>query len=91
MKSLSQDSSQAMQRIRVGMTGLASVLVLIGLASAVFRSASNEPPVAVVGASKPEVVANLTDSDLDNGSSNEPLADLGVAPSAKGQPTPPAK
>lgn len=66
------------------MTGLASVLVLIGLASAVFSTASKEPPVAAIGASKPEVVANMTDAAVANAMSatNEPLAELGVAPGA---------
>lgn len=73
-----------MQRIRVGMTGLASVLVLIGLASAVFRSVNHEDGVDAIGASKPDVVANLTDTDLANTAApKEPLAELGVAPGAK--------
>ncbi len=71
-----------MQRVKVGMTGLASVLVLIGLASAVFSSASTEPGVTAIGASKPDVVANMTDTAIDNMTANEPLAELGVAPSA---------
>ena len=33
-------TTQTAQRIKVGMTGLAVVLLLIGLASAIFRSAS---------------------------------------------------
>jgi hypothetical protein len=75
------DTDQSMQRVRVGMTGLAAVLVLIGLASAVFKSASSEAPITAVGSSKPEVVANMTDATIDN-TANEPLAELGVAPSA---------
>ena len=71
-----------MQRVRVGMTGLASVLVLIALASAVFNSASREPAESAIGASKAEVVANLTDAVIANSTApNEPLAELGVAPS----------
>ena len=71
-----------MQRVRVGMTGLASVFVLIALASAVFNSANREPPASAVGASKPAVVANLTDTAVDNTAApNEPLAEIGVAPS----------
>ena len=45
MKSGSQDSAQAIQRVRVGMTGLAMVVVLIGVASAIFTSANRERPV----------------------------------------------
>ncbi len=64
------------------MTGLASVVVLIGLASAVFSTASTEPPVAAIGASKPDVVANMTDTPTENliAAPDEPLAELGVAP-----------
>ncbi|UIJ44452.1 hypothetical protein LZK98_15475 [Sphingomonas cannabina] len=74
-----------MQRVRVGMTGLASVLVLIALASAVFNSASRAPAEAV-GASKAATVANLADASLDNSTKPaEPLAELGVAPSTTGE------
>lgn len=68
-----------MQRVRVALTGLAAVLVLIGLASAMFRYVSTEPPVTAVGAAKPEVVANIADGGVANESS-EPLAELGIAP-----------
>ncbi|MES2337232.1 MAG: hypothetical protein V4537_03945 [Pseudomonadota bacterium] len=75
------ETSQSMQRVRVAMTGLLAVFVFIGLSSAVFRYASTEAPVTAIGAAKQDVVANMTDSPLDN-SANEPLAELGVAPSA---------
>jgi hypothetical protein len=77
-----QDSAQAMQRVRVGMTGLAMVLVLIGLASAIYTSANREQPVSAIGASNAAIVADMTDGN--NGaakSKEEPLAELGVAPS----------
>ena len=86
MKSGSQDSAQAVQRVRVGMTGLAMVVVLIGVASAIFTSANRERPVSAVGASNVTVVAGI--ADMPNSSqakSNEPLAEIGVAPSV---PTP---
>ena len=82
MKTSSTDTSQTMQRVRVGMTGLASVLVLIGLGAAVFRSVNTEPPVAAVGAPKPEVVENMTSNAPGNTTAAEPLAELGVAPGA---------
>lgn len=70
-----------MQRVRVGMTGLASVLLLIALANAVFSSASRAPAEAV-GASKAATVANLADTVIANATiASEPLAELGVAPS----------
>ena len=71
-----------MQRVRVGMTWLAMVLVLIGLASAIFSSASREEPVAAGGASNALVVANITDGIANTTGKDEPLAELGVAPSA---------
>lgn len=64
------------------MIGLAAVLLLIGLAAAIFATASHER--AVSGGARPDVVANLSISNsmavASDGS--EPLADLGVTPSA---------
>ncbi|HEU4961938.1 MAG TPA: hypothetical protein VFT56_16240 [Sphingomonas sp.] len=79
-----QQTTQIAQRIKVGMTGLAVVLLLLGLASAIFRSASKEKPVEVAGASKAEVVANIsiTNDSVPATGSGEPLAELGVSPSA---------
>ena len=79
-----------MQRVRVAMTGLASVFVLIGLASAAFTFASKEPAVTAAGAPKADVVANMTDTAIDNSVTNEPLAELGVAPSATSNASDPA-
>ena len=82
-----QDSAQAMQRVRVGMTGLLIVLVLIGLASAIFSSANRDVPVAAIGAPNASVVANMTDSGSSNTvaektkGKDEPLAEMGVTPS----------
>jgi hypothetical protein len=71
-----------MQRVRVGMTGLAMVLVLIGLASAIFTSASRDEAVTAIGASNAATVANMADGNLLTEAGQEaPLADLGVAPS----------
>lgn len=75
------EASQSMQRVRVAMTGLAAVFVFIGLASAAFNYESKEAAVTAVGAAKPETVANMTDTALSN-IAEEPLAELGIAPSA---------
>ncbi len=93
MKKPHSQPGQTMQRVRVGMTGLASVLLLIALASAIFSSASHEAPVRAVGAPKADVVANLTNETAPSASaSSEPLAELGVTPSTAaadgGQKTP---
>ncbi|MEO5865931.1 MAG: hypothetical protein ABIS14_03355 [Sphingomonas sp.] len=72
------------------MIGLAAVLLLIGLAAAVFSTASRERPVRVVGGARPEVVANLVavnQSAPAANPTNEPLAELGVAPGAQNDPT----
>jgi hypothetical protein len=70
---------QAMQRVKVALVGLAAVVLLIGVASAIMRTVTHEAPVVAVGASKADVVANLV---VDNGQvdAGEPLAELGVAP-----------
>jgi hypothetical protein len=75
-----------MQRVRVGMTGLAIVLVLIGIVSVVFSSANREQAVSAIGASNASVVANLSDGGAEgtlDKSKDEPLAELGVAPSTE--------
>ena len=59
-----------MQRVRVGLTGLAVVLIIIALATALTRHDSN----SIVAANSANVAA-LPSKD-------EPLADLGVAPGA---------
>jgi hypothetical protein len=91
MKSLPTDPRQSMQRVRVGLTGLATVLLLIGLASAIFSSANNEAPVAADGAQKPDVVANMTDGVIGNSAEaakDEPIAELGIAPRTAETPVP---
>lgn len=83
-----RDTAQTTQRARVGMIGLAAVLLLIGLAAAIFSTASRERPVPVVGAANAEVVANMVASNASDAAlaAREPLAQLGVAPSATADP-----
>ncbi|ODP36715.1 hypothetical protein BFL28_04875 [Sphingomonas turrisvirgatae] len=76
-----------MQRVRVGLTGLATVLLLIGVASAIFSSADKEMPVLADGASRPDVVANMTDGNSSAGK-DEPIAELGIAPRTAETPAP---
>ena len=76
------DQSQLLQRLRVGATGLVLVVLLIVLASALFRSAIDEAPigedVATVDEQANVGVANLTPA----GNPDEPLAELGISPGA---------
>lgn len=79
-----EKSRDGMQRVRVGLTGLAVVLLIVALATAVLRSVDQQ---AVGNAPAP----NVDNSDK---SKDEPLADLGVAPGApaeKADTKPPAK
>lgn len=75
-------SDQRGQRIKVGLIGLAAVLLLIGLASAVFNSVNRERPVAGIGAAQPATVAAMTGNQQAVPPEGEPLAELGVAPAA---------
>lgn len=78
MKAGSQESTQTMQRVKVGMTGLAVVLLLIGLASVVFNAANRNTPGAGALANS-EIASNAA---LGNrADANEPLTELGVSPS----------
>jgi hypothetical protein len=75
-------SDQRAQRVKVGLIGLAAVLLLIGLASAVFNSVNRERPVNAIGGAQPDTVAAMTGNQQAAPSEGEPLAELGVAPAA---------
>jgi hypothetical protein len=75
----SREHSQAVQRVKVGLIGLAVVVLLIGFASAVMRTATREAPIAAVGAPKADVVATMTNAAVEQ-EVGEPLAELGVSP-----------
>lgn len=80
----SRDTSQTVQRVKVGMIGLIAVVLLIAIASAILGSATRERPIATAGSGQAAVVANLAITNADAGKadpSGEPLAELGVAPS----------
>jgi len=91
MKSMPSDPHSSMQRVRVGLTGLATVMLLMGVASAIFSSAEEEAPVLAEGAPKPEVVANMTEGMVTNSAAepeDEPIAELGIAPRTADSPEP---
>lgn len=72
-----------MQRVRIGLTGLASVFLLVLLA-AVFSRASDEEPItanAIDGVAN--VGAHVGASTDAAGEKDEPLAELGVAPGSE--------
>lgn len=63
-----------MQRVRIGLTGLAFVFVLV-LLGAVFSSASDEEPITANSIQQTGSGAEQADAEP-----KEPLAELGVAP-----------
>lgn len=79
--------SQTMQRIKVGMIGLAAVVIFIGLASAIIGSATRERPVVAAGSAQADVVANMALSNTTAAAdgADEPLAEMGLAPSVNAQ------
>lgn len=82
---VAREPSQAMQRVKVGMIGLAAVVLLIALASAIIGSATRERPIATAGAARADVVARIALTNTtaaESASAGEPLAELGVSPSA---------
>ena len=66
-----------MQRVRIGLTGLAFVFVLV-LLGAVFSSASDEEPITAN--SIQQQVGPGGQADVAEAEPKEPLAELGVAP-----------
>lgn len=74
------------------MIGLAGVVLLIGLASAIFATVNREQPVNAIGAARPDVVANMVAPGTmpTSPATSEPLAELGVTPSAANTATAPA-
>ena len=70
-----------MQRIRVGLTGLAVVLVIVLLATAVFTRINQQAGPASNAAAKAEAADKAGD---------EPLSDLGIVPRAPDNVTTPA-
>jgi len=64
------------QRVRVGLVGLAAVILLIGLAGMIFSTLRRDqsPPETGVPATTAAVDTNASDA-------NDPLADLGITPS----------
>ena len=83
------ETRERMQRVRVGLTGLAAVGLLVVVATAVATSVRNRAAQSSV-AGPPNVVATLPAANASD-AKTEPLAQLGVAPDAKDVTGPPAK
>jgi hypothetical protein len=74
------EPSQAFQRIKVGLIGLITVVVLIATASTIIASATHERVVG--GAAQANLVAEIAATNEELPGSGEPLAEMGVAPSS---------
>lgn len=71
--SLSGTRAQSIQRLQIGLSGLAAMALLVGLATVIMDRARQTDASAVPEASSP-LAANPTSA------ANDPLADAGVAP-----------
>lgn len=89
MKIAVRDTLQTVQRVKVGVVGLVSVLVLIGMAATLSFFVSRERPNMAIGAPKADVATNLVVANSaapGDAATAEPLAELGVAPAASPSP-----
>jgi len=75
------ESRERMQRVRVGVTGLAAVVLVVALATAISSGITRSAADAVTA--PPPVVATLPPGGADASEKSEPLAELGVTPDAK--------
>jgi hypothetical protein len=66
-----------MQRVRIGLTGLAFVFLLVVLATILVRP-SEEPPLSANNVNQPRGATGASGNS--GGEPTEPLAELGVAP-----------
>lgn len=71
-------SREMMQRIQIGLTGLAGVVLLVGLANIVIEKAGVD--VTGVDGAPPQVVPTTGANATEGSAAAEPLAELGVTP-----------
>lgn len=71
-----------MQRIRVGVTGLAAVVLIVLLAAAIATSVRRTANLTVADATAPLAIENKSANSKTVDPDAEPLAQLGVAPGA---------
>lgn len=81
---------EMMQRVQIGLTGLAGVVLLVGLANIVIEKAAVEEEVATtpVDGAPPVLVApgsNAVAPEAAEEPGPEPLAELGVTPAPPGK------
>lgn len=75
--------SQAMQRLQIGLLGLAAMILLVGLATIIRDRAQQSEDLAV-----PEAAPTTTVRIIVPKAGGDPLADVGVVPDLPSSPTP---
>ena len=78
---LAGTNSQSIQRLQVGLFGLAAMVLLVALAN-IIRNNADENEATVVPEAAPSMVA-----DQNTGAASDPLADAGVVPEAPAEPS----
>jgi hypothetical protein len=75
---------EELQRVQIGLVGLAAVLLIVTLANLVIQTARDDASTDRIAIEKvqPGLLAPNASSGGAGSSSNEPLADLGVTPTA---------
>ncbi len=82
---------EELQRVQIGLVGLAGVLLIVTLANIVVDSARRDnasETVSAEGAAINDGVLGSNMAGLPKTAGNEPLADLGVTPTTEGSATP---
>lgn len=79
------ETRERMQRVRVGVTGLAAVILAVALVSAIASSIRQRATDTALSGPAVAITSNASDEKT------EPLAQLGVAPDVKDDNVPPAK
>ena len=90
---MSDDKRAAMQRVRVGLTGLGAVLLIVAISAAIFETARHQPGNSSVATNQSQqTVANMVGNTVE--APADPLTEIGVtpaAPPAANAAAPPAK
>ncbi len=74
------EPGQRMQRVRVGVTGLAAIVLVVLLATAIASSVRRTATDAAAATAPPPVVATVAPPSNNTDPNAEPLAQLGAAP-----------
>jgi hypothetical protein len=83
---IARETSQSMQRVKVGMIGLCAVVLLIALTSVIMGSVARERGTVAAEQARSDVASNVgMVNQMEAPVTGEPLAELGVSPGANTQ------